>query len=121
MQPPLTIRDWQLMCHQNAKEKGFYDTEEDPTNIAHIGKRIALIHSELSEAFEEARDGHLDVYYVQDKQGNQKPEGMPIELADVFIRLVDWCQALGIDLESAVKVKYIYNAGRPHMHGGKRC
>jgi NTP pyrophosphatase (non-canonical NTP hydrolase) len=51
--------------------------------------------------------------------GNKKPEGVPIELADCIIRILDYCGHAGIDIEQAIKIKHEYNKTRPHRHGGK--
>lgn len=100
----------QEQVHKLAIEKGWWEEGRD------VGSLIALIHSELSEALEEYRNGHpLNGVYWKDG----KPEGFPIELADVLIRLLDLCQAYGIDLEEAVDIKFRYNATRPYRHGGK--
>lgn len=81
---------------------------------------IALMHSELSEAAEEYRDGKsfTEIYY---KPGCDKPLGIPVELADCVIRIADACSALGIDLTNAIRVKLKYNATRPLRHGGKKA
>lgn len=50
-----------------------------------------------------------------------KPEGFPIELADILIRVFDTAVAYGIDLEAALLEKMKYNEGRPYRHGGKRA
>lgn len=50
-----------------------------------------------------------------------KPEGFPIELADVILRTLDACHAWGIDIDEAVARKMAYNATRGHMgESGKR-
>lgn len=86
--------------------------------VDHIGAKIALMHSELSEALEEIRDGRdvNEIYYSD----SGKPEGYPIELADTVIRALDHAGMLGIDLGAAIKLKLEYNATRGKMHGGKR-
>ena len=96
-------------AHQNAIDKGFY---EEPITF---GELIALVHSELSEALEDFRAGRAinEIYYE-----GEKPCGIPIELADVLIRIFDACGYYGIDLEGAVKKKMHYNATRPQRHGG---
>lgn len=103
------------LMYGNAVDKGFH--EEDRS----FGDDIALILTELGEVFEEHRDGHdfTEVYYSEDKRGNPKPEGIPIELADVVIRILDTCGKYGIDIEDAVVMKYLYNTTRPAKHGGK--
>ena len=49
-----------------------------------------------------------------------KPVGVPSEMADALIRILDICAAWGIDIEEAVKLKREYNATRGHMNGGKK-
>lgn len=49
-----------------------------------------------------------------------KPCGIPSELADVVIRLLNLCAMRGIDIEAAVEDKMAYNATRPARHGGKK-
>lgn len=105
-----TIEKLQRAARQNAVDHGFADAE--------FGERIALIHSELSEALEAYRDpGHSihDLWFDE-----EKPEGVPAELADAVIRILDTCEAYGIDLSRALEVKMAYNATRPFRHGGKR-
>lgn len=76
------------------------------------------MHSELSEALEVYRNGY-DPNVVYFDKG--KPEGFAIELADCFIRILDTCEALGIDLQLATEMKLAYNKTRPFRHGGKRA
>ncbi len=93
------------------------------------------MHSELSEALEDHRRGARpdevwDVdgaskmktaYPVAENGGLNKPCGIPSELADVMIRILDFCGANGIDIEKAVTSKMAYNITRPYKHGGKTC
>lgn len=110
-QPLRSILNWQRLTHALATEKGFYD--ERPLNF---GDQISLMHCELSEVFEEYRKGKgpKEVYIE-----NGKPEGIPIEFADVVLRVMQWTHELGIDLESAMCQKHVYNMTRERLHGKK--
>jgi NTP pyrophosphatase (non-canonical NTP hydrolase) len=60
------------------------------------------------------------MYYGECNYKNSKPEGIPAELADCIIRILDYCGKEGIDIEEAVKIKHQYNKTRPYRHGGKK-
>jgi NTP pyrophosphatase (non-canonical NTP hydrolase) len=109
-------------AHKLAVEKGWWPKSE-PVNIP---EKLALIHSEVSEALEAYRESEdeLDLRLVSWGPGNKdndKPEGFAVELADAVIRIADLCGKLGIDLQEAIHIKMRFNASRPHRHGGKRC
>ena len=101
-------------AYTNALEHGWHDQERS------IGDLICLMHSELSEALEEHRNGKLpdEVYYNSEKP--DKPEGIPVELADCIIRIFDFCGLHKIDLDSVIKLKMQYNKTRPYRHGNKK-
>ena len=80
--------------------KGWHDKHRE------FGTYIALMHSELSEALE----------------ADRRLEGIDRvseELADVLIRIFDWCGLMGIDLDKVVREKMEKNKGREYKHGGK--
>ena len=107
--------------HGNAKARGWHD--EGPKNHR-FPTLLCLVHAEVSEALEDYREGHpIQTFWrTPSTPGAEgKPEGIPSELADIIIRVLDICGLYGIDIESAVRAKMAYNATRPHRHGGKVC
>lgn len=52
---------------------------------------------------------------------DMKPEGVPTEMADIIIRVLDAACAYGIDIDKAIAEKVAYNRTRPYKHGGKVC
>ena len=127
------LNEFAQEVHQVSVDHGWYD------NPPSTPERLMLMVSELSEALEEyrnrkpnqyvvrtepfiARDGYADVMCEEISQWNpnEKPEGIGVELADCVIRILDFCAAERIDIESLVNIKNEYNKNRPFKHGGKR-
>lgn len=106
----MRINEWVNELHTTASDKGWWDVEPN------IPEKLALIHSEISEALEEFRNGNMETYFV-----NAKPEGFAVELADAVIRIMDLCGYLQIDLESTMMDKAAYNKLRAYRHGGKKA
>lgn len=120
--------------HQNAVAHGWWEKERE------FGTLTMLMVTELAEAMEEWRNGHkpTETYYSCGKdydcglyepggENNEcygcpkhKPEGIPVELADCIIRILDYCGKYRIDIEEAIKIKHEYNKSRPYKHGGKQ-
>jgi NTP pyrophosphatase (non-canonical NTP hydrolase) len=123
LRPPLTISQWCVKAHNLSREKGWY--EGAPREV---GTLYMLMVSEISEALEEVRAKRPAMYTKQNGEiipitdeyyTTAKPEGELIELADLAIRLFDYCGARGLDLERAIEIKHEFNKTRPHRHGGK--
>lgn len=81
------------------------------------GDWAALIHTEVSEAFEAHRKGEALIHFVKDKEGKNKPEGSGIEYADAIIRILHWAEVHGVNMGELVSIKMKYNEGRPYQHG----
>lgn len=96
------------------KDSGAYDNNErldiDTAKVrALIPEKLALIHSEISECLECYRRGEMKTYYAANNGSPSispipppacgKPEGFPVELADVVIRCADLAGALGVSLK----------------------
>jgi NTP pyrophosphatase (non-canonical NTP hydrolase) len=110
-----TIRDWQTEVHRLAREKGWHPPDTDPREPNRALALLMLVTTELAEAAEDIRRGKWDLQFGTDG----KPEGVPSEVADAAIRILDACEAWGIDLQASIEEKHAYNLTRPHRHGGK--
>jgi hypothetical protein len=105
-----------LLCIEafdTALKHGWHDRPRMPLEIH------ALIHSEISEATEAARTKRAELYFEPDAEGNRKPEGELVELADAVIRILDYCGKRSWPLGHAIRLKMEYNETRPYRHGGK--
>lgn len=72
-----------------------------------VSELTALLHSEVSEFFEGQREG----------KGDDEYGGAGEELADIYIRLADTCDEMGIDLATEVLKKHTKNIQRRYLHG----
>jgi len=94
---PLSIKELQDLILKQAKEKGF-GTKPEEINVA---EKIALIHSEISEAFEAYRRKNIN-----DKDGFKE------ELSDAIQRILHLCAIFDIDIEKEVLKKIESNKDR---------
>jgi NTP pyrophosphatase (non-canonical NTP hydrolase) len=92
-----TVRELTKLIMQQAKKKGF-GTKPNEINVA---EKIALIHSEISEAFEAFRH----------KKMNGK-DGFKEELGDAVQRILHLCGIFSIDVEKEILKKIKLNKGR---------
>jgi NTP pyrophosphatase (non-canonical NTP hydrolase) len=80
-----------------ARTKGFGTKPEE----INVGEKIALIHSEVSEAYEAYRHKNID-----------GKDGFKEELGDVVQRILHLCGIFGIDIEAEILKKVEFNKDR---------
>lgn len=101
--PVATLETLIAECHSNSANHGFWEGQDF---ISAGPKKIALMHSELSEALEAMREGR----YEGDHSVTE-------ELADTVIRIFDYAGAASLPLASTLLAKMARNRERPHKHG----
>ena len=92
-----SLNELAQLCHRIAVEKGFWDQQRN------IGEALMLIVTEIAEAMEAHR--------------RQDEANFKEEIADAFIRLLDLCGGLKIDIEEEIYQKSLRNKKRPYKHG----
>ncbi|HET7110164.1 MAG TPA: hypothetical protein VFI41_04790 [Gemmatimonadales bacterium] len=116
----MNLSEYAEQIHKTAVDHGWWENGD-----RNIGEVMMLIVTEVAEAFEHYRHGQdiTEVFYLDDKREGvkDKPDGVPIELADILIRVLDFAHYNGIDIERAMQIKMAYNDSRPYKHGGKKC
>lgn len=100
----------QSLCHALAARSGWWtnlNTGEtiDPHDPLVFAQKIALIHSEVSEAMEGHRKSLMDDHLPHRRM-------VEAELADVLLRVFDTAGAMRLDLAGAVIEKLAYNQQR---------
>jgi NTP pyrophosphatase (non-canonical NTP hydrolase) len=99
--------------HKRNRAKGFYDREwigapaNDPLSGYHnpslASEKLLLVVSEVVEIQDALRDGD---------RGHEQEE-----IADVFIRMLDYAAWRGFNIEAAIHAKMQQNDERPVLHG----
>lgn len=131
------LRAWVARAWQISEDKGWHEEQDEVkalgilhetpflkrllvTHGSNVSEKLALIHSEVSEALELLREKGFD---PQDRPKgiDGKPLGFGSELADIVIRVFDLAGILKIDLADEIREKMIYNAKRSFRHGGKNA
>lgn len=136
---PDSIQYWQKKIMAWAESKGWNQNLAERS----FGDWCTLLHTEISEAYEDHRNnfGFAEVYYERkgmpgttysEFEKNQlvssgeaelhefKPCGIPIEMADLAIRLFHLAEYFDFDLAEVITQKMAYNEKRPFRHGNKR-
>jgi len=135
---------FQTRVHRNSLEHGWWEASDHTTDVLdhavgwvpagvleevrrsvaanECGAKLALVHSELSEALEAVREGvPLSRKLAGVATGDDQPFTLfEEEIADVVIRCMDLAERYKLRLARAIEAKHAYNRGRPHRHGGKQ-
>ena len=108
------------VCFGGSKASGWHndiktgDLRTDDQNHELFPTRIALCHSELSEALEGHRKSLMDDHLPHRRMAE-------VELADTVIRIFDLAGVMGYDLGAAIAEKLAYNQVRAdHQIGHRR-
>jgi len=96
------ITDFVTVAHEYSVRGGWWEGE---ITAETLGTKIALIHSEISEALEGVRKDLQDDHLPHRKAAE-------VELADAMIRIADLAGYLQYDLEGAIVEKMYYNSQR---------
>jgi len=120
----MKIKDIAKEIHNNAVDKGFWESFNLP-------EKLMLIVSEVAEAMEADREskrtgvsiGQVNEWkddddfkrsFIKNVKGTVEDE-----LADTVIRVLDLSGGMRFDIEQHIKAKMRYNAMREHKHGKK--
>jgi NTP pyrophosphatase (non-canonical NTP hydrolase) len=101
-----TFNSLQQQVFEAMQANGFWDGVQDNT-----AAKIALIHSELSEALEADRKG------IEADDKIPEFSGLEAELADTVIRILDLAGRHELRLGEAIVAKMIFNLSRERKHG----
>ena len=109
-----SLEELQKQCHNASVDGGWWEAPADviAANVSwgeFLGRvtpvKLALVHSEVSEALEGFRKDKMDDHLPHRKSGE-------VELADAVIRILDLADAHNYDLAAAIEEKLAYNKTR---------
>ena len=116
----MNIKEIAVEIYKNAVDKGFYS---EPVEV---GTRLMLTVSELAEALEADRKGRwfkgkgvIKEKITVNNFADMVKDTVEDEIADAVIRMFDFAEHYGIDLEWHIRQKMNYNATREFKHGKK--
>lgn len=98
------IKSLMVECH-NANRKWWADLETGLPKERNVGEMLMLIVSELCETLEGHRKNLMDAHLPHRRAEE-------VELADALIRLLDYAEGRGLDLEGAFWEKMTFNRFR---------
>jgi NTP pyrophosphatase (non-canonical NTP hydrolase) len=149
----MTLNQLADQAHANALTKGFYESAEkildactpygpevyDAAHNAIVAEKLALIHSEVSEAIEALRKDHR--FYIRRRRSltadhaatleaaaevddqafasyykNHVKDQLGAELAGSMIRLLDLASFLDVDIQTHVEWEMRFNTTRARKH-----
>lgn len=93
----ISIKKLTELVLEQAREKGFGSKIEE----INVAEKIALIHSEVSEAYEAYRNKKIE-----------GPDGFAEELGDIVQRILHLCGVFNIDIEQKILDKMARNKTR---------
>jgi NTP pyrophosphatase (non-canonical NTP hydrolase) len=93
----MQIKELQKLIMKQAEEKKFGTKPED----VNVGEKIALVHSEISEAYEAYRQKEIEGEH-----------GFKRELGDAVQRILHLCGIFKIDIEKEIMIKLDSNKDR---------
>ena len=93
----LNLKQLTVLILEQANQKGWGVKPEE----INVGEKMALIHSEVSEAYEAYRHQNID-----------GKDGFKEELGDIIQRVLHLCGIFSIDIEAEIIKKYQSNQNR---------
>lgn len=107
------FNELQSIMYTTALLKGWHSPSKT------FGEQNMMMVTEIAEVIEAYRevDGQVDRTWISE---GGKPEGVPVEYADLVIRVLDTCDASNINLLGAIIWKAKFNLTRSNRHGDKK-